>query len=130
MRRGELFELHWDDIDLGNRILKVRAAAAKGSKSCTIPLNPEALDVLKRWSTQQADRNGLVFKSKGGGRFIDVKTAWHALLTDAQIKRFNWHALRHCFASKLVQANVSLAVVQELLGHSDPRLTLISMRRL
>jgi hypothetical protein len=74
---------------------------------------------------RQEPAEGLAFKGNDGGRFTDVKTAWHALLDDAWIVGFHWHDLRHTFASKLVQAGEGLVVVQALLGHSDPRLTMV-----
>ena len=54
----------------------------------------------------------------------DVKTAWLALMKDAAIEGFNFHDLRHTFASNLVMAGADLNTVRELLGHADMTMTL------
>ncbi len=117
LRRGELTQLEWTDIDLHDKLLTVRAAAAKGGKSRHVQLNREAVAVLTRWK-KQTSAIGLVFNVR------DVKTAWLALMTAAKIKNFTFHDLRHTFASRLVTAHVDLNTVRELLGHADLKMTL------
>ncbi len=123
LRYGELTALEWASVDLGACVLTVTGKTAKGAKTRHIPLNAEALDVLTRWCKQRSGA-GLVFANPDGSRIRSVKTAWAAVLTDAKIKNFRWHDLRHTFASKLVQRGVDLVVVRDLLGHGDFKLTL------
>lgn len=122
-RRGELFNLTWQDVDLVGRVLTVRGEGAKSGRTRHVPLNTEAHDVLKAWQTGAvADR---VFPAnEAGGKMTTLKTAWSKLLEDARITHFRLHDLRHHFASRLVQNGVDLASVRALLGHSDFALTL------
>lgn len=123
VRYGELTGLEWPAVDLKARVLTITGKTSKGAKTRHIPLNAEALDVLTRWKAQGTGK-GLVFTNADGERIGSVKTAWSKALTDAEITDFRWHDLRHTFASKLVQRGVSLAVVRDLLGHGDFKLTL------
>ncbi len=123
LRYGELAGLEWPAVNFRAKVLTVTGRTAKGAKTRHIPLNAEALDVLRRWRAQ-GDGAGLVFANPDGSRIASVKTAWLRLLKDARVKGFRWHDLRHTFASKLVQRGVDLLVVRELLGHGDFALTL------
>lgn len=123
LRRGELFGLRWSDVNLSGKLLTVTAATAKSQKTRHVPLNAEALDVLKRWK-KQGDGDGLVFPSPGGARFDNIQSSWEALTADAKLADFRFHDLRHDFASKLVMAGVDLNTVRELLGHGDIKMTL------
>ncbi|WHZ20485.1 MAG: Phage integrase [Rhodanobacteraceae bacterium] len=116
LRHGELVALTWEDVNLPGKMLTVRAATAKSGKTRHIPLNAEALAVLKQWKRQQPE--GRLFP------FNSFKTAWGTLMKDASIENFRWHDLRHTFASNLVMAGVDLNTVRELLGHADLKMTL------
>jgi len=123
LRRGELFALEWESVNLVGKMLTVAAGNAKSRKARHIPLNTEALDVLKRWR-KQGGGEGLVFPSASGGRFGNINKSWEGLVTAAGLTDFRFHDLRHDFASKLVMAGVDLNTVRELLGHADIAMTL------
>lgn len=123
MRRGELFGLQWEHVNLSGKLLTITAGNAKSRKARHLPLNTEALDVLTRWQ-RQGEGGGLVFPSAGGGRMDNINTSWGGIVADAKLADFRFHDLRHTFASKLVMAGVDLNTVRELLGHADIVMTL------
>lgn len=122
LRRGELFNLTWPDVDLERRLLTVKGHGAKSGQTRHIPLNDEAHEVLTGWRHEGA--RGLVFPNREGKRLDNINTAWAGLLEAASIAGFRFHDLRHTFASKLVMAGIDLNTVRELLGHSDLKMTL------
>lgn len=117
MRRGELTSITWDDVDMRRKIVTIRGGYSKAGRTRHIPLNAEAIEVLKRYRKQHSGE-GRIFP------VLDVKKAWGPLLAKAKIQTFRWHDLRHSFASRLVMKGVDLNVVRELLGHSDLAMTL------
>lgn len=101
----------------------MRGASAKSGLTRHIPLNDEAVRVLRAWQPCSGS-DVLVFPGPSGEAMTTLKTAWSKLATAAGLKAFTFHDLRHTFASKLVQAGVDLNTVRELLGHADIRMTL------
>lgn len=124
LRRGELFDLDWSNVDLERRILTVAGTTAKSKRTRHVPLNREATLVLQSWRAQSDKAEGLVFVNDAGQRFDRVNSSWRRLLKDASISGFRWHDMRHHFASRLVMGGVDLNAVRELLGHSDYAMTL------
>ncbi len=123
LRQGELFSATWEQVDIERRTLTVLASHAKGNATRTIPLNDEALQVLKAIKPEKAA--GLLFKSPvSGGRFDNIKKAWAEITKAAKLADVRWHDLRHHFASMLVMRGISLYVVQKLLGHATPKMTM------
>lgn len=116
LRRGELFGLTWADVDICNKLLTVRASTSKAQRTRRLPLNAEALDVLKRWKRDATE--GLVF-SGAAGRMTNINRSWKALCVEANLADFRFHDCRHHFASKLAMAGVDLYTIKELLGHRD-----------
>ena len=123
LRRGEVFNLTWADVDLGRANLTVRGTGAKSQQTRHVPLNTEALAVLKGWR-DQTKSDDLIFPGKNGERFNNIRRSWAGVLDAAKISGFRLHDLRHTFASRLVMAGVDLNTVRELLGHSDYAMTL------
>jgi integrase len=132
MRRGELFALTWQSVDLNVGRITVHGTTAKSGTTRHIPLNSEALTVLLGWrQTVEYVRGigcsrpleGLVFPGRYGETLNNVRRSWEGVLGAAEITRFRWHDMRHSFASKLVMGGVDLNTVRELLGHSDYKMT-------
>ncbi|EOE7413474.1 TPA: tyrosine-type recombinase/integrase [Pseudomonas aeruginosa] len=124
MRRGEVFNLTWADIDLKNKLITVEGDTSKSGQTRHIPMNKETMTSIEGWRKQHPRNSGYVFPGKDGKRLDNVKKSWDALLKLARIEGFRWHDLRHTFASKLVMAGVPLNTVRDLLGHSDLAMTL------
>lgn len=123
LRRGELLKLRWENINFDKALVTVEGHTSKTGKTRHVPLNEEALTVLKKW---KRDNSNLVYVFGGvdGEPLHDTRTSWETALKKAHISNFRWHDLRHTFASKLVMAGVDLNTVRELLGHSDYKMTL------
>lgn len=125
MRRGELFNLEWRDVDLPRRLVTVAGSGAKSGRTRHIPLNNEAFTVLTAWRDQSADNAVRVFPSPvTGDRLDNVNKAWREIMKQAKVRGFRFHDLRHTFASNLVMRGADLTTVRELLGHADIETTL------
>jgi integrase len=124
LRRGELFNLEWADINLKGRLLTVQGGGAKSGQTRHIPLNEEAFGVLVAWRNQ-AGGNLLVFPSPVTSKRLDnINKSWRNLVNAAGVEDFRFHDLRHHFASSLVMAGADLNTVRELLGHASLDMTL------
>lgn len=118
LRRGELFKLTWEDVDLERGMVTLRAP--KGKKTQTLFISPQAIEIL-----QGLDRTSpFVFPGKGGKQRTDFKGPWLRIRKAAGLpENFRFHGLRHNFASTLVSNGVDLLVVKELLTHKDFKTT-------
>ena len=91
----------------------IHADQAKARKAIGIPLNAEAILVLRR---QVRKHPRFVFTHRGKPvRNVNTK-AWKAALGRAGITDFRWHDLRHTWASWHVQVDTPLNALQELGG--------------
>jgi integrase len=111
MRRGEILNLKWDQVDLRTGYIIV--TKTKSGKQRNIPINDTASHVLER-----QPRNGAYVFHRDGKPAKSVRHTFEQAVKKAAIGHCRFHDLRHTFATKLVLAGVSLPVVKELLGHS------------
>lgn len=120
LRRGEIFNLRWEDLDFSRNRIVVRKT--KSSTERFVPMNAEIKNVL----FPIKETNGFVFPSpRTGGKLFDLKKGFRKAVDDAGIVNFRFHDLRHTFATRLSDNNVDVVVLQRILGHSDVRTTMI-----
>lgn len=135
LRLRELLGLTVADIDSARMVLHVRHG--KGQKDRLVPISPRILDVLRGYWRDYRPATWLFYGlhrdcplHDGTVQRICKRTAKRAGLS----KRVHPHALRHSFATHLLEAGVDLLSVQKLLGHSHFNTTAkylhISQRRL
>ena len=125
LRRGNLFDLHWDQVDLLNQVLRV--PRTKANHPHAVPLNETAMATVTSLRRDRSD-SPYVFHHMGGkhdGQPVkDVKNSFRAALEAAGIEDFTWHDLRHTFASWLVMRGASLRAVADLLGHRSLKMVM------
>lgn len=88
-----------------------------------MPLNDSAMWVLEQLWTR-AEHPYLFVNKATNKPFVTITRAWYRLREKAGIKTLRIHDLRHSFASFLVNGGRSLYEVQQILGHSDPKVTM------
>jgi len=120
MRRGEILNLKWSQIDLDKKVIRVERT--KSGKIRFIPIN----ELLMRefLLQKQTKSSKFVFTNAATGKqFVDIKRAFLGACKRAGIENLRFHDLRHTFASRLVENGVDIITVKTLLGHSSVRIT-------
>ena len=135
LRVSELTGLNWEDIDPSLEVLRVKG---KGQKERIVPIGRTALDALHRYRTEipallgnnyQSTSGDVptgdakpVFLNQRGGRLTPRSVARLVASYAKQCglaHKISPHALRHTFATHLLDAGADLRAIQELLGHSS-----------
>lgn len=121
LRVSELCGLRHGDLDLDRGRVTVWG---KGSKQRMVPLSEPAVVALRRWSTEG---RGLLAGPETPAEVVFVNLRGKPL-TPRDTRRIldrrsseptHPHALRHTFATHLLDGGADLRTVQELLGHED-----------
>lgn len=141
LRVAELCGIDVADLDLRRARVTV---TGKGSRQRVVPLSEPAVEMVGQWLDQLAARREemgqrwpatsatAVFVNRRGSRLTprDVRR----LVDGRSDSPTHPHALRHTFATHLLDGGADLRVVQELLGHADvattQRYTQVSPQRL
>lgn len=114
LREQNVLRLEWSKVDLSRRVMWVKAGAAKAKKAIGIPLNRDAIDVLK---AQHGKHGRWVFPNELGKPYDRANNhGFKAAQVRAGIAPLTWHDLRHTWASWHVMAGTSLRTLMELGG--------------
>ncbi len=120
LRRGEVFKLTWEDIDLARQTVLLKDP--KGKEDQTLPLSNKAVQVLN--DIPKEYETPYIFYGKDGKQRTEFKTAWNSIKKTACLPdKFRLHGLRHHFASSLASSGVTLQIIQKLLTHKDASTT-------
>ncbi|MGE5581096.1 MAG: tyrosine-type recombinase/integrase [Bacillota bacterium] len=124
LRVTEASLLNLDDLDLKNRLLKVRG---KGGKDRIVPFGKTAAFYLKLYlKTRRNLRNPAIFQAVQGKRL--GRSGMEAVFWTHAGKfgwKFRFHSLRHACALHMLQNKAGIRHIQELLGHNCIRSTQI-----
>lgn len=144
LRIGEICGLKWGDIDFENKLLHVRRTLQRvyrknmdgsgqsqiiisepktHSSKRSVPLSSLLIPVLRRLSSDNADN----FFLSGTVKSVEVRTFrtfFENFLRKNNIDKVNFHALRHTFATRCIEAGGDCKTVSELLGHATVNMTL------
>jgi site-specific recombinase XerD len=121
LRVSELCGLGPGDLDLARATVRVWG---KGSRQREVPMGEPCIDALRQWLAVRARWPGgsapaeeALFLNRRGGRLTprDVRR----ILDHRSASPTHPHALRHTYATHLLDGGADLRAVQELLGHRD-----------
>lgn len=142
IRIGELCALKWSDIDFKKSILKINKTMQRiyikdkeqnyskviitspktKNSNREIPINKDFLEILK---TIKTDSNNYILTESD--KYMEPRTyrkIFDNILEELKINHFNYHALRHTFATNCISLGVDYKTVSELLGHANVNITL------
>jgi len=130
LRLAELVSINLTDLDIGQRQLIV---TGKGNKTRYLPIGSRAVEAIRRWlrirlNFFRVEDHEALFISRLGKRISarNVQCRLNALVKRRALDQpLSPHALRHSFATHLLESSGDLRAVQELLGHANINTTQI-----
>ena len=125
LRMGEALNMRPGDID--SKRMLVRINLAKGRKDRLVGLSTKILDLLREYYTVYQPK-GYLFEGQFGGKYSSrsaEEVLAKAVRSAGIKKRVVMHTLRHSYATHLLENGTDLRYIQELLGHSSPKTTMI-----
>jgi len=127
LRAGEVVRLKVKHVDSAQKIIRVEQS--KGRKDRNVMLSPETLDLLRQWWKVRPSRDDAgmpveerwLFPGNRRGKPMTTRQLsrlFHEAADAAGIKKaVTLHALRHSFATHLLERRTDIRIIQALLGH-------------
>lgn len=121
LRVSEIVALRIDDVDSKRHLIRIRDA--KGSKDRYVMLSPRLLEELRDYYRRYRPEGPALFPGRRPGTVLTRQAVHRAVHRAAQraglCKRVSPHALRHAFATHLMELGTHPRVLQALLGHAS-----------
>jgi len=125
LRIGEAINLEITDIDSQRMLIHIKQA--KGKKDRYTLLSHTFIKILRAYYIAYKPKKYL-FEGQKGGKYSNTsaqKVLKNALVKAKIHKNITLHSLRHSFATHLLEKGTDIRYIQELLGHSSPKTTMI-----
>ncbi len=142
IRIGEICALKWGDVDFKNSFININKTIQRiyiknnnsnyskiiistpktKNANRIIPLNKNFIKIIK-----SLKNNNEYYILTGSNKFIEprvYRSYFNNVLKKLKIKHFNFHSLRHTFATNCISLGVDYKTVSELLGHANVNITL------
>jgi site-specific recombinase XerD len=122
MRIGELLNTKVMDVHIKERNIEIYEAE-KNRLGRVVYLSEDAVSALRKWLKERDSWEDYLFYSPSGGtETMSYSAAWvifhkYLVKTGLTHKGYSLHALRHTFATELLNAGMRLECLQVLLGH-------------
>lgn len=145
LRIGEVCALKWENIDIENKKIRITKTITRiinfddycnkktmiiiddpksASSIREIPIPSFLIPMLKTFNYNIEPSYYLV---TGTNNFIETRTYYNKykkLLKSINLQKYNFHALRHTFATRCVENGCDPKTLSEILGHSNVKITL------
>lgn len=119
MRRGEILNLEWVNVNLENNFITVKAQEAKNKRLRRIPINRSLRELLIKLDMNRNGNRYVFQNQKNGKSYVSFQKSWEGLLARTGIKDMRFHDLRHTFASHFLMNGGDLYTLKEILGHKE-----------
>jgi integrase len=121
VRKANALKARWCEIDEARGLWNI--PITKSGKPQNLQLSQEVLNLLQTLPSRGS--SDYLFPSpKTKKPFISIYCSWNSMRKEAGLPHVRMHDLRHTFASLLVNGGASLFMVQNALGHSNPKITM------
>ena len=125
LRKSELLEARWEDVDWHDKMLTLPVTKAGEEQSAA--LSAAAIAILQAIPRQ--DKNPYILPGrKRGHHLVNIDKPWGRIRRDAGVDDLRLHDLRRSFGSWLSRAGVDLNVIKEALRHASISTTLTYAR--
>jgi len=136
MRESEVLALKWEDFDTEAQMIQVRRSLYRGKlndpktgkSERVIPYGGMVSEALERLGNSERKTPDFLFVTAPGNLFTAqevTKRVFRPLAEKLKIPTFTWRSFRRSVETALHTAGVPLKVQQQILGHSDPNMTLL-----
>lgn len=135
LRSGELISIRMEDIDIGRKVLNVRAETSKSKRSRTMPIHQTLLLYLQEYIEERKKFNykteHLIASSTQNKDLTEYGLKhWVNRLIKLSGVKFHLHRFRHTYACNLHKKGVPIVVIRDLMGHKSIKMTEVYLRSL